>query len=162
MFICQFKVHHIAQHIELPHVKPHDKFPWLLIVNIQMPTYPVKMLPGDSDEEGMSLVLCFKISDCFDKEVSSNFQECIRGPNYFEIDLDVHRFKWMSRLGLERFRDRLKNGILDFGLTILVTTSQARKQQELPEQVLCCVRLNKIDFVNHGQIPTLGTLDDAD
>ncbi|KAF9609107.1 hypothetical protein IFM89_013361 [Coptis chinensis] len=69
------------------------------------------------------------------------------GENYLEIDIDMHRFGYISRKGFEVFHDKLKLCVLDVGLTI-----QGNKAEELPEQVLCSIRLNGIDYMNYHQL----------
>ncbi|KAF7819656.1 uncharacterized protein G2W53_025111 [Senna tora] len=73
--------------------------------------------------------------------------EFFLGENYLEIDLDVHRFSYLARKGFEGFIERLKFSMLDFGLTI-----QGNKAEDLPEHILCAIRLNKVDYTNFNQI----------
>jgi len=69
-----------------------------------------------------------------------------RGENYFEVDVDVHRFSYMARLGLNMLKDAVKNIIWDFGFVI-----QGNPDDELPEQMLGGARFSKIDPMSSGK-----------
>ncbi|CAN7065940.1 unnamed protein product [Brassica oleracea var. botrytis] len=213
VFLSERKINHIAQYVKLPVTTTSAKLPSLLVVNVQqIPLYPTTIFQGETDGEGMNIVLYFKLSDNYSKKLPLHFQESIQrliddevekvksfpmdttapfrerlkilgrvanvddlhlsgpekklmqaynekpvlsrpqhefysGENYFEIDIDMHRFSYISRKGFETFIDRLKICVLDVGLTI-----QGNKPEELPEQILCCVKLNGVDFMNYHQL----------
>ncbi|XP_021297766.1 uncharacterized protein LOC110426783 isoform X2 [Herrania umbratica] len=147
LFLSPRKIDHIARFVELPVFNLSEEIPSILVVNIQIPLYPVTIFQSENDGEGMNLVLYFKLSENYLKELPLQFRENIIGENYFEIDLDMHRFSYISRKGLEAFQDRYKLCMLDFGLTI-----QGNKAEDLPESILCCICLNRINYSNYHQL----------
>ncbi|KVH92674.1 protein of unknown function DUF1336 [Cynara cardunculus var. scolymus] len=157
LFVCPKKINHIAKHIELPTLKGEGDLPPLLIVNIQLPSYSAQMFLGDSDGEGVSLSLIedeMEMVKGFRKETIVPFRERLK------IMVGVVNPDDLLSSSTER---KLLHAYNEKPVLSRPQHSfyRAQKPEELPEKVLCCLRLNKIDFVNHGQIPTLVAADES-
>ena len=50
---------------------------------------------------------------------------------YFEVDIDIHRFGYLARLGLSGVRERIKDVVFDWAFVI-----EGHTDEELPENIL--------------------------
>ncbi|KAJ0974189.1 hypothetical protein J5N97_016154 [Dioscorea zingiberensis] len=143
VYLSQRKIDHIARFVELPVVDTSCKFPPILIVNVQRliddEVERVKGFPMDTiapfRERLKILGRVMNVDDLplnaaerklmhayNEKPVLSRPQhEFYLGENYFEIDVDMHRFSYISRKGFESFLDR--RILLDFALLETFWTS---------------------------------------
>eukprot|EP00638_Chattonella_subsalsa_P005162 CAMPEP_0117750820 /NCGR_PEP_ID=MMETSP0947-20121206/10607_1 /TAXON_ID=44440 /ORGANISM="Chattonella subsalsa, Strain CCMP2191" /LENGTH=418 /DNA_ID=CAMNT_0005569083 /DNA_START=147 /DNA_END=1406 /DNA_ORIENTATION=- len=56
-----------------------------------------------------------------------------RGDDFLEMDINVHKFAYIARKGLDYVKDKLERGLIRVGFTI-----EAREEEHLPEQMLGC------------------------
>ncbi|KAK9837141.1 hypothetical protein WJX81_005930 [Elliptochloris bilobata] len=61
--------------------------------------------------------------------------------SYMELDLDVHGYAYLARKAFQAFLPRLSTVIFENGFVI-----QGNREDELPEVILACARVSRIDF----------------
>ena len=73
------------------------------------------------------------------------------GAEYIEVDLNIHHYNYITRRYFHALRGTLQEGVMDMALVM-----EGRKNEELPEQVLAAVRLQKLDFmVDYPMVPPI-------
>ena len=61
----------------------------------------------------------------------------IKGPGYVEVDIDVHRFRYVARKGAHSFLESLKSMIIDIAFVV-----EGQDDDELPEQIQGATRIH--------------------
>jgi len=64
-------------------------------------------------------------------------------PDCFEVNIDVHNFGYMSRVGLNGVKGMLGNIVFDVGFVV-----QGDDDFELPERLLGCARTARLELSN--------------
>ena len=70
---------------------------------------------------------------------------------YFMIDLDTHRYKYLTRSGLHQGFSYVQHVVMAYGFVV-----EARKEAEMPETMLCCCELHRIDKSKAALFPPAG------
>lgn len=71
-----------------------------------------------------------------------------RGANYFEVGVDVHRFSYLALVGLNGIKDKISSVVADLAFVV-----QAEEDDEMPEQILGCARLCKLQLEQSPEYP---------
>ncbi|KAK6931158.1 Protein ENHANCED DISEASE RESISTANCE 2, C-terminal [Dillenia turbinata] len=103
-FLSTRKIDHIARFVELPLVNYSGKLPPILVVNVQIPLYPATIFQNETDGEGINIVLYFKLSESYSKELPLHFQENI----IRLIENEMEKVKGFPVDTVAPFRERLK------------------------------------------------------
>ena len=61
----------------------------------------------------------------------------VKGPGYVEVDIDVHRFRFVARKGAHSFLESLKSMVIDIAFVV-----EGQDDDELPEQIQAATRLH--------------------
>lgn len=69
---------------------------------------------------------------------SSKTGNVVRGPNYIEMDINVHSFAMMAKKGINTLMPFFKDMYINIGFTI-----EGRDDSELPECLFGCGQLHR-------------------
>ncbi|KAL2240463.1 UNVERIFIED_CONTAM: hypothetical protein Sindi_0687500 [Sesamum indicum] len=171
VFLSPRKIDHIARFVELPTVDSPGEVPPILVVNLQIPLYPATIFQNEYDGAGMSFVFYFKLSENYSADLPVHFQENIRRI----IANETEKIRSFPMDTNAPFRERLKilgrvANLEDLQLSAaerklmhaynekpVLSRPQhefylGNKAEDLPECMLCCLRLKEIDYTNYCQL----------
>lgn len=70
------------------------------------------------------------------------------GADYVEIDIDVHRFAYLARVGLNEMNKLFQYMLIDVGFVL-----EGHSDDELPEKMLSCFRFHRVDLNKASPLP---------